>query len=318
MKRTVLAILVAAVALVTGCQVSTGSFSKQPPTVRIGRLNIVTGLPVLVAQEKGFLADEAIEYKTVTFGSSNEIVDAILAGRLDCFVGASAVPVLAAQLNSPGKLKVFAVSRITADKPFDALLVRRDSSIKTLADLPSAKIAVFPGSTAKNLLSKFLADKDVDVSSLTFVPMAPADHLDALLKGAVDVIYAYEPTIAVALSSQPVRKLHGSVYAQMLSPNPISLSVISTEFLKKHPETARSLIRALERGMAYMKQDDSRTRRILEKEMKLSRQAADRCVFLYMVGHEQIDSALLQRFANILTGIGELEEHVNVESLIYP
>ena len=148
--------------------------------------------------------------------------------------------------------------------------------------------------------------------------MAPADHHDAQLKGTVDVIYAYEPTIAVALSSQPVRKLHGSVYAQMLSPNPISLSVISTEFLKKHPETARSLIRALERGMAYMKRDDSRTRRILEEEMKLSRQAADRCVFLYMVGHEQIDSALLQRFANMLTGIGELEEHVNIESLIYP
>ena len=62
MKRTVLAILVAAAALVTGCQVSTGSFSKQTPTVLIGRLNIVTGLPFLVAQQKAFLADEAIEY----------------------------------------------------------------------------------------------------------------------------------------------------------------------------------------------------------------------------------------------------------------
>jgi NitT/TauT family transport system substrate-binding protein len=318
MKRTVLAMLVAATALVTGCQVSTGSFSKQTPTVRIGRLNIVTGLPVLVAEQEGFLADEAIEYRTLAFGSSNEIVDAVLADRLDCFVGASAVPVLAAQLSSPGKLKVFAVSQITADKPFDALLVRCDSSIKTFADLPRAKVAVFPGSTAKNLLSKFLADEGVDVSSLTFVPMAPVNHLDALLEGVVDVIYAYEPTIAVALSSQSVRKLYGSVYAQMLSPNPISVSVISTEFLKKHPETARSLIRALERGMAYMKEDDSRARSILEKEMKLSRQAADRCVFLYMVGHERIDPALLQRFANILADSGELEEHVNVENLIYP
>jgi len=292
--------------------------SEQTPTVRIGYLNVVTSLPLFLAEEKGFLRDQAVEYETVPVSSSNQIVDAVVAGNLDCFIGASAVPVLAVELQSPGKLKVFAVSEITHQKPFDALLVKEDSTIEALSDLLGKRIGVFPGSTATNLLKKYLTDKGVDVSAITFVPMPPAEHLAALTNGSVDAIYAYEPTIAIALSGSGVRQLHGSVYAEMLSPNPISVSVVSTEFLQKHPETAAKVIRVLQRAMNYMKQQDRETRRILVKRMKLPQDAANRCVFLYMLGHDQIDSTLFQRFADMLTDLGELKSHVTVDKLIYP
>jgi len=290
---------------------------KKNPYARIGYLNIVTSLPLFVVEEKGFLREQGVEYKTVPVASSNLIVDGIVAGNLDCFTGASAVPVLAAELQSPDKLKVFSVSEITPQKPFDALLAKENSHMRTLSDLSGKRIGVFPGSTATNLLKKHLGDKDVDVSAITFVPMSPANHLDALLKDSVDVIYAYEPTIAIALSGGGVKQLHGSVYAEMLSPNPISVSVVSTTFLHKHPETAAKVIHALERAMNYMKEQDRETRHILVKRMKLSEEAANRCVFLYMLGHEQIDPVIFQHFADILTSIGELEGHVSVDDLIY-
>jgi len=291
--------------------------NEKNPYVRIGYLNIVTSLPLFVVEEKGFLREQGVEYKTIPIASSNQIVDGIVAGNLDCFTGASAVPVLAAELQSPGKLKVFSVSEITPQKPFDALLVKEDSPMRTLSDLSGRRIGVFPGSTATNLLKKYLGDKDVDVSAITFVPMSPQNHLAALLKGSVDAIYAYEPTIAIALSKGAVKQLHGSVYAEMLSPNPISVSVVSTTFLQKHPETAAKVIHALERAMNYMKEQDRETRHILVKQMKLSKDAVNRCVFLYMLGHEQIDPAIFQRFADMLTSIGELKGHVRVDDLIY-
>lgn len=291
--------------------------NKKNPTVRIGYLNLITNLALFIAEEKGFLKEEGIGYKTISVASSNQIVDDTVAGKLDCFTGASVVPVLASELQSPGKLKVFSVSEITPQKPFDALLVREDCPIRTLSDLSGKRIGVFPGSTATNLLKKYLGDKGVDVSAIAFVPMAPANHLDALLEDSVDVIYAYEPTIAIALSKGGVKQLHGSVYAEMLSPNPISVSVISTAFLQRCPETAVKVIRTLERAMNYMKEEERETRRILVKRMKLSEDAANRCVFLYMLGHKQIDLALLQRFADMLTAVGELKGHVKVDSLIY-
>jgi len=317
MKKTVGVSIIVIVALVIGLYFFLKSGSEQTPTIRIGYLNIVTSLPLFVAEEKGFLREQGVKYKTIPVASSNQIVDGIVAENLDCFTGASAVPVLAVELQSPGKLKVFSVSEITPQKPFDALLVKEDSPVRTLSDLPGRRIGVFPGSTATSLLKKYLGDKGVDVSGITFVPMPPADHLAALLEGSVDVIYAYEPTIAIALSKGGVKQLHGSVYADMLSPNPISVSVISTAFLQKHPETAAKVIRALERAMNYMKEQDRETRQILVKRMKLSEDAANRCVFLYMLGHEQIDSALFQRFADMLTGLGELKGHVRVDSLVY-
>jgi len=289
---------------------------KREP-VRIGYLNLVTSLAVLVAEEKGFLSDEGVEYKTIAVASSNRIVDEILAGNLDCFTGASVVPVLAAELESPGRLKVFSVSEITADKPFDALLVKEDCPVRSLSDLPGKRIGVFPGSTATNLLKKYLGDKGVDVSDITFVPIAPAEHLGALGEGSVDVIHAYEPTVAIALSEKGVRELHGSVYAAMFSPNPISVAVVSTGFVQEHPEAAGKVIGALERAMRYMKEQDREARDILAKEMKLSEQAANRCVFLYMLGHQQIDSTVFQGFADMLTDLGELKGRVRVDSLIY-
>ena len=147
----------------------------------------MASLPLFIAEEKGFLAEEGLQFKTTAIATSNQLVDGVVAGNLDCYIESSAVPVLAVELQSPGKLKVFAVSEITRETPFDALLVKEDSPIKALSDLAGKKIGVFPGSTATNLLKKYLGDKGLDVSSITFVPMPPPNHLAALVRGSVHV-----------------------------------------------------------------------------------------------------------------------------------
>ena len=317
-KKDILGVsVIVVVVLVIGLYFFLRAGSEQTPTVRIGYLDLITNLPLFVAEEKGFLREEGIECKVIPVASSNQIVDDTVAGKLDCFIGASTVPVFAAELQSPGKLKVFSVSEITQQNPFDALLVKEGSPIKTLSALAGKRIGVFPGSTATNLLKKYLGDKGVDISAITFVPMPPSNHLAALLEDSVDVIHAYEPTVAIALSKGGVEQLHGSVYAGMFSPNPISVSVASTTFLQKHPETAAKVIRALERAMDYMRKHDAEARQVLAKQMKLSEEAANRCVFLYMLPHKQIDSAAFQRFADMLTELGELKGHVVVDSLVY-
>ena len=305
------------VALVVGIYLGWKRPSKEQTTVRIGYLNIVASLPLFVAEETGFLKDEGVNYETTVIASSNQLVDAVVAGNLDCFIESSAVPVLAVELQSPGKLKVFSVSEITAAAPFDALLVKEDSSVRTLSDLAGKKIGVFPGSTATNLLKKYLADQGLDISSIEFVPMPPPNHLAGLLGGSVDAIHAYEPTTAIAMSKGGVRKIFGSVYAEMLSPNPQGVAVVGTSFVADHPEIARKVIRALERAMVFMKQNDAETRQILIRRMNLGEDAAKIVVFLYMLPHDQIPADTFQRYADMLTELGELGGHVRTEGLLY-
>jgi ABC-type nitrate/sulfonate/bicarbonate transport system substrate-binding protein len=319
MKRKTLVSVgaIVVVGLIVALYFSLKGPSEKETTVRIGYLNIVASLPLFVAEEKGFLRDQGIKYDTTPIASSNQLVDAVVAGNLDFFIESSAVPVLAVELQSPGKLKVFSVSEITPQAPFDALLVKEESPIKTLTDLAGKKIGVFPGSTAMNLLKKHLADKGLEVSSITFVPMPPQNHLPGLLGGSVDAIHAYEPTIAIAISKGGVRKLFGSVYAEMLSPNPQGVAVVSTSFMNKHPETAKRVIHAFERAMVFMKEHDAETRQVLMKRMNLSEDAAKRCVFLYMLPHDQIPVEVFQRYADMLTELGELGGKVKVGGLLY-
>lgn len=61
------------------------SHVEQPPTVRIGYLNIVASLPLFVAEEKGFLQAEGVKYESTPIASSNQLVDGIVAGNLDFF-----------------------------------------------------------------------------------------------------------------------------------------------------------------------------------------------------------------------------------------
>ncbi len=291
---------------------------KPAPTVRIGYLNLVTSLPLIIAQEKNFLTAQDIKFEAIPLTTSNQLADDLIAGDIDCYIGASVVPVFAAELNSPGKMKVFTASEITPQQPFDALLVKVGSPINTLSDLSGKRIAVFPGSTATNLLKKYLTDKSLDVSNITFMQLPPSTHLGSLQVGFVDAVHAYEPTIAIALSKGGVRKLHGSVYAAMLSPNPISVSVVSAEFLKNHPNTAAKTISALQQACKFMKENDKETRSILLKQMDISKDAANRCSLLYMLPHDQIDPANFQRLADILTELGEIEKRIATTNILYP
>jgi len=291
--------------------------SETPYTVKIGYLNIVASLPLFVAEEKGFLKEEGVEFKSLPIGTSNQLVDGLLSKNLDCFIEASAVPVFAVELQSPDKIKIFSVSEITPQAPFDALLVKDASLIKVIADLAGKKVGVFPGSTATHLLKKHLSDKSVDVSKTTFIPVPPPNMLAALVEGSIDALHAYEPTTAIAMSKGGVRQISGSVYAEMLSPNPQGVAAVSTAFLTAHPLVAKKLIRALERGMVYMKEHDAESRKILVSRMKLSEDAAKRCVFLYMLPHSDIRSDILQQYADLLTGLKELDGHVDVQTILY-
>ena len=296
-------------------------FFNQPPTpsvpVRIGYLNITASLPLFIAEEKGFFKEEGIDIQTTPIATSNQLVDAVVAGNLDAFPEASAVPVLAVDVQAPGRLKVFSVSAITKQAPFDALLVKDGSPIMKLSDLAGRKVGVFPGSTAAALLKKYLTDNQVDVSRISFVPLPPQNQLGALQEGAIDALHAYEPTTAIALNKGGVRKLFGSVYAEMLDPNPQGVAVISSKFVKAHPDIAKRSIRAFERAMQFMRDNRSEASQILAKRLTLAGPVAESTVFLYMTPHKEIDAAAFQKYADMLKDLGELKGRVNVDQLIY-
>lgn len=313
MKRFALIALLATVVF-SGCIANNDSQN----TVRIGYLPIVASLPLYVAQEKGFFEEQGVAVEAVEFQSSNSLVEALVAGKIDAIAETSAVPALAAEAISPGKLKFFSTSDITEKAPFDNIIVRKNSSISSLKELEGKKIGVFPGSSATLFLKKFLNESGVDASTIQFVQLPPQNQLAALQSGSVDALHSYEPTTTIALQGGVSKRLYGSVYANILNHNPQGAGVISTRFVAERPELAKKTVAAFDKTFDYIRNNEEDVRKtIIPKYAKLSPVVADKVVLLYMSRSDEINKESLQAYANLLFEMGELKQKLNVTQMLY-
>ena len=316
MKKLLLLPLLAVLAAMalSGCITSNDSQN----TVRIGYLPIVASLPLYVSQEKGFFEEQGITVEATQFQSSNALVEALVAGKIDAIAETSAVPALAAEAISPGKLKFFSTSDITEQAPFDNIIVLKNSTISSLEELEGKKIGVFPGSTATFFLKKFLKDNGIGVTGIQFVQLPPQNQLAALQAGSVDALHSYEPTTTIALEAGIAKSLYGSVYAKILNHNPQGAGVISTKFIAEKPELAKKAVAAFDKTFDYMQSNEQDVREnIIPKYAKLSPQVAGKVVLLYMSRSDKINVEALQSYADLLFEMGELKQKVNVSQMVY-
>ena len=290
---------------------------KEAKIVKIGYLPIMASFPLYVAQENNYFVEQGVQIETTQLQSSNQLVDALVRGDIDIVVETSAVPALIAETIDSGKLKIFSASDITPETPFDSLIVKTGSSLNSLKDLEGKKIGVFPGSTATNLLKKFLSDNNVDTSKIEFIQIVPANQLPALYEGSIDVLHAYEPTTAIALESGNAKLLYSSIYAKQLNHNPQGIALISTKFISENPNLAKKTIEAFNQASDFITENDSETRELVIKYVKVEKNVANNVVFLYMSRSDKINEDALQSYADMLYDIGEMENKINVRRMLY-
>lgn len=290
---------------------------EEQKVVKIGYLPILASLPLYVAQENTYFTEQGVQIETVQLQSSNLLVDALVRGDIDIVVESSVVPALIAETIDSGKIKIFSASDITTETPFDSIIVKKNSTLNSLKNLEGKKIGVFPGSTATNLLKKFLTDKGVDVSKIEFIQIVPANQLPALYGGSIDALHAYEPTTAIALESENAKKIYGSIYAEQLNHNPQGVALISSEFISENPSLAKKTIKAFNQASDFISQNDAKTREIVVEYVKVDKSVADNVVFLYMSRSDEINKNALQSYADMLYDIGEMKSKIDVSTLLY-
>jgi hypothetical protein len=69
--------------------------------------------------------------------------------------------------------------------------------------------------------------------------------------------------------------------------------------------------------MDFMRQHDADSRAVMQQRFRLSDNAETAVVFLYMSGHAEIDRNALQRYADMLHALGELDGRVDTAQMIY-
>ena len=286
--------------------------------MRVAYLQIIPSLPVFIAQEQGLFDQENLRLKSIAVGSSNDLVNTMVAGQADILPATSLVPIIHLEIQSPGRVRIFSHSRMNEANALDKIIVRDSSPLRTVENLQGKKVGVFPGTAPSHMLSAFFKKHGVDPSRVTMLQLPPQAQLSSLESGAVDALFAYEPVTTTALVHGGYRQLFGSVYADLLNPCPIGASVISRKFERTHPRLAARSVHALQQGLDYMAAHPSESRTLLTKYIKLSPEVAARVNVADVTLSNQVDIANLQQFIDLLYQIGEIPERIDAHRLVDP
>lgn len=262
-------------------------------------------------------AAKKVPVKFTVFNSANDMINAVVAGQVDAVTGVSLVPILNLEGQHPGRVRVILHSKMTDACPYDGIVVKADSPIKSISDLPGHKVGLFPGTTAINLMNGFLKKHSVPAEKIEFVQLPASSHLSALESGAIDALHAYEPTLTTALSKGNHR-IYGSIYVDLQSPSPISVSIISRDFEAKHPDETKAFISVLDEAIGIIRSTPQEARLSLGNYTKLPPEVVPVVNIVDDVLSTELNAANLQAFIDMLIRIGELPKPVKAADLIKP
>ena len=128
------------------------------------------------------LAPQGVAVKWVEFPAGPQLLEGLNVGAVDVgFVG-EAPPIFA---QAAGARFVY-IGNDPASPTTEAVVVPKDSPLKSVADLKGRRVALNKGSNVHYLLVKLLEKNNLKYSDITPVFLPPADARAAFEKGAVD------------------------------------------------------------------------------------------------------------------------------------
>jgi sulfonate transport system substrate-binding protein len=219
---------------------------KAPEQLRIGYQKSAANLVILKQQgvlEKRF-ANTKVSW--IEFPAGPQLLEALAVGALEFGMTGDSPPVFA---QAAGKDLVY-VGAETAKPDTSAILVLRDSPLRTLADLKGKKIALQKGSSAHYLLVRAVEKAGLAWTDIQPIYLAPADARAAFERKSVDAWVIWDPFFAaVELSIQPRILATGLG----LSGNN-SFYLASTAFATQHGDTVLALFDELTRADSFVQE----------------------------------------------------------------
>jgi sulfonate transport system substrate-binding protein len=235
-------------------------------TLRIGYLRGSEPLNLARIQgrlEKVLAADNVkVEWKG-PFGAYAPAAEALNANAIDLTVGSSSAALTSIAGDAP--LSLFAYQWEVGDT--SGIIVRKESPIKTLADLKGKTVAVNRGGTGEYLLALALEKANVPAADVKKAYLTPPDSASALLQNKVDAWAAWSTFYTVALAEQDARVIADA--GSFGSENAI-VYVMRTDFANANPNVLNKVLATLRETNAWALQHRDEAAAVWEKELRVS------------------------------------------------
>jgi sulfonate transport system substrate-binding protein len=213
--------------------------------------------------EQDFKRDD-IDVKWVLSAGSNRALEYLNASSIDIGSAAGLAAVLGRANGNPLK-----VPYVFSRPEWTALVVPRDSPIRSLTDLKGRKVAATPGTDPYLFLLRALHSVGLAKSDIEHVPLQHADGRSALEQGRVDAWAGLDPLMAASELGAGSRLLYRNVAF-----NTYGFLNVREAFLGRYPEAVKRVITGYERARLWTLANTTEAAKILSEEAKVSLEVA--------------------------------------------
>lgn len=239
--------------------VSQYSLAALPDTLK---LDYAYYAPTSLVVKEQKLLEKALpntQIKWVFSQGSNRSLEYLNSGSVDFSSTAGLAAVLSRANGSPIKTVY-----IQSQPEWTALLVAKNSPIKSLKDLKGKKIAATKGTDPFLFTLQALETAGLNKKDVQLVHLQHPDGKTALERGQVDAWAGLDPLMASAQVQSGAKLLYRNVSFN-------SYSVLSTkeQFASQSPEAIEAVIKAYEQARKWAKANPAKLAELLARESKL-------------------------------------------------
>ncbi|QIR35998.1 aliphatic sulfonate ABC transporter substrate-binding protein [Tolypothrix sp. PCC 7910] len=238
------------------------SSSSQVKVINIGHQSGTPGLNLLKARgllEKR-LTPEGIQVKWISFQGGPPMMEAMAADSVDIGNVGNLPPVFAQAGGNP----ILYVAATGSNAGAQAIIVPKDSPIKTLADLKGKKLAIQKGTALQYFVLKALESAKLKLTDIQPVYLKIPDSTTAFEGGNVDALPIGDPYLAS-------KELNGSVHVLVRGSDvaPQRAFYIATEnFTKNHPDLVKIVLEEQTKVEDWAKANPTEVAKLLAVETK--------------------------------------------------
>jgi sulfonate transport system substrate-binding protein len=246
------------------------------------------------------------------FTGGPQLLEALAAGAIDFGTTGEAPPIFSQAAGSP----LLYVSFEPPSPTGEAILVPKDSPIRTVADLKGKQVALNKGSNVHFLLVQALASVGLTPRDITPAYLAPADGRAAFERGAVDAWVIWDPFLAAAQDATGARVLTDGVN---LAPNR-QFFLATRSFVRDQPDILRRLNAEIDATDRWAEGNQPEVTRLLAASMGLSEPVVARAVSRLGYGVQPLTAEVVadqQRIADTFFSLRLIPQRLDVASAVW-
>ncbi len=239
-------------AVLLGAGLGSGALAA-PLTIAVSKTPL--SLPVWVADQEGFFADEGLQVRTAECVGGHRCLDQVLAGTADVATVGD-VPIMFRAFERSD----FAVVATIVTGSDLKLIARTSSAISTPARLAGKRVGVTVRTASQYFLDTYLLMNGVDPKKVEVVALQPEQMAEALRGAQVDAVSVWEPfgyEISNRMDGETTRLGHDEGYHQTFN------LVVSRRLALASGSSLPAMLRAMEKAQRLIRSDPERAKAIL-------------------------------------------------------